>query len=85
MTQGTVEIDTGATPAGKLSVSFGLSALVTAPGQRPPLFLARDEKFFWTREWQAGERESETERRAGNLRRFGTSKDLLDWLRAPED
>ena len=50
-----------------------------------PLFVPRDELFFWTRAWQAGEAESAAERAAGNLRTFDDPNDLLRWLLTPED
>lgn len=53
--------------------------------KRPPLFIAADELFFWTTRWQAGERESATERERGNVKHFTEGKDLLNWLRADDD
>jgi len=52
---------------------------------RIPLFLPRDELFFWTHGWQEGERESAVEREAGNLRTFEDPKDLFRWLLSPDD
>ena len=50
-----------------------------------PRQIPRDELFFWTKKWQAGERESAAEREAGRLRHFKSGEDLLDWLHSPED
>ncbi len=63
----------------------GLWPAVTNPGQRPPLFVSRDEFFYWTAAWQTGERESAAEFRAGQGRRFTSRADLLGWLQAPGD
>lgn len=84
MTPATVELNPNSA-TGSTSAPLGLLPAATNPGQRPPLFAARDEVFFWTREWQAGERESAAEREAGNMRTFGNADDLLAWLRAPEE
>lgn len=50
-----------------------------------PLFVPRDELFYWTRAWQEGERESAAEREAGNLRYFEDPNELFRWLLSPED
>jgi hypothetical protein len=55
------------------------------PGQRPPFFVSRDELFFWTREWQRGERESAQAREAGELRVFDSVQDALSWLHSDDD
>ena len=49
-----------------------------------PLFVPKDELFFWTRAWQEGEAESATEREAGNLRTFDDPRDLFRWLLSDE-
>lgn len=52
---------------------------------RPPLMVSRDEAFFWTGGWQYGERESAAARERGEVRTFGSSQELIDWLRSDED
>lgn len=61
------------------------TSVLRGSGDRPPLFVPKDEIGFWTKKWQAGEAESARERAAGRLRSFDSGKDLLDWLDAPED
>ena len=36
--------------------------------------------YFWTPEWQAGERDADADIRAGRVRRFPTLDELLMWL-----
>lgn len=36
--------------------------------------------YFWTPEWQAGERDAEEEIREGRTHRFPTVEALLAWL-----
>ena len=69
---------------GKGYASLQLRPTVTNPGQRPPLFVSRDELFYWTAAWQAGERESSAELKAGQARRFASGEELLSWLRSPD-
>jgi hypothetical protein len=50
-----------------------------------PPSIARDEAFFWSRNWQQGELESQSERDAGNVVTFENRKELLRWLLSAED
>jgi hypothetical protein len=84
VTQGMVELHPNATKPSESSVTIGVGAPITA-GKRPPLFVTRDELFFWTAAWQKGEAESRAERDAGQIRRFDNGAELLDWLRSDED
>ena len=48
------------------------------------LATAQDQAWFWTKEWQAGEREAEADLAAGRYQAFDTMEDLiedLDWSR----
>lgn len=66
----------------KESASVSLTPPATNPGQRAPLFVAREDVFFYTRKWQEGERESADARTRGELRVFETGKDFSAWLDA---
>lgn len=83
---GTVEVNINSTTA-KPSTGVGFGPAVTHPGQRPPLFIAQDEIFFWTAAWQAGERESAAERAAGNSIVFDSDdpQDIIRWLHADDE
>jgi hypothetical protein len=53
--------------------------------RRVPLFIPRDQAYYWTREWQEGEAEADEEIRRGELRRFSDLDEALRWLDSPED
>ena len=40
-----------------------------------------DSAYFWTREWQAGEREADEDIRAGRLTSFDNAEDAMEYLR----
>jgi hypothetical protein len=50
-----------------------------------PVFVSREELFFWTQAWQEGERESAAAREAGEVVEFDSATDLLKWLLSDED
>ena len=45
---------------------------------REALATAEDQAWFWTEEWQAGEREAEADLVAGRYETFDTMEDLID-------
>jgi hypothetical protein len=53
--------------------------------RRMPLFVPRDQAYYWTREWQEGEAEADEEIRRGKLQRFKDVDDAMRWLDSPED
>ncbi len=42
----------------------------------------RDQAYFWTREWQEGEREADEDIRTGRLKTFDSVDDLIAELRS---
>lgn len=44
---------------------------------KPGKWIDPSQAYFWTKEWQAGEREVEEERRQGKVKRFRSVKDLI--------
>lgn len=83
MTPDSLEIRPGVT-SGKGSTDVTLAPPASSLEQ-PPLFVPRDELFFWSCEWQEGERESADARARDQLRVFESARELLDWLDTPED
>jgi hypothetical protein len=87
------EIATNGAPV-RLSETFaGSAAAKTALGAtntrepsrlRMPVFVPKDELFFWTRAWQEGEEESAAEREAGNLLTFENPRNFFNWLLSDE-
>lgn len=43
----------------------------------PKKFIPADQQWFWTEEWQAGEREAQAEIEAGNVKSFNSMEDFL--------
>ena len=43
---------------------------------------AAEQSYFWTPEWQAGEREAERDLAEGRTRTFDTMEEMLDFLNA---
>ena len=82
----TLEVNINSTAA-KPSMGVAVGSAVTNPGQRPPLFVARNELFFWSAAWQAGEREAAAEREAGRSIVFDGDdpEDIIRWLHADDE
>ena len=51
---------------------------------REALAAAEDQAWFWTNEWQAGEREAEADLAAGRYQVFDTMDDLIADLGWPQ-
>ncbi len=69
--------------AAKLEEGDLIEAEVTESGEvilRPLATVNRSQAWFWTPEWQAGEREATEQARRGEGERFGTGADFLDSL-----
>ncbi len=49
---------------------------------RPVKVVDASQAWFWSKEWQAGEREAGEDIRAGRVKRFKTVKDLAKDLRS---
>jgi len=56
---------------------------VLADYLREALATTEDQAWFWTEEWQAGEREAESDLAAGRYQSFDTMEDLIDDLGWP--
>jgi len=50
-----------------------------------PPRIAHSQAYFWTREWQAAEREVQRELDAGRSITFTSAEDALDWLDSDND
>lgn len=59
-----------------LEVSLSGGAIV----MRPKKLVDADQAWFWTAEWQAGEREANADIAAGRTRRFESGHDFLKTL-----
>ncbi len=43
------------------------------------------QRYYWTPEWQKGEREALEDLRAGRIRRFKNALDAIKWLNEEEE
>ncbi len=70
--------------AARLNEGDLLEAELTDEGilLRPQKVVDASQAWFWTPEWQAGEREADTDVAAGRGETFNSGEDLLDALRA---
>jgi len=69
--------------AAKLQEGDLIEAEVTENGEvilRPLATVARSQAWFWTPEWQAGEREATEQIQRGEIKRYETDADFLDSL-----
>jgi len=59
-----------------------LDAEITAEGilLRPQKVIDATQAWFWTAEWQKGEREADTDHARGHLETFGSGEELLTAL-----
>ncbi len=48
---------------------------------KPAKLVDPSQAYFWTKAWQAGEREAEDEIRRGHVKQFKSVKELMDDLR----
>jgi hypothetical protein len=55
---------------------------LSIPKLERPAVVPEDEEWFWTEDWQAGERAANEDLRAGRYQTFATVKELLNDLHA---
>ena len=70
--------------AARLEEGDLLDAEITADGilLRPQKVIDATQAWFWTPEWQAGEREADADRVAGRVESVGSGDEFLGALRA---
>lgn len=77
--------ETAKRPAGiELHVFETSSARAAGHSRDVPLFVPRDQAYYWTRQWQAGESEALRELAEGKARRFGSGAEAAQWLLADD-
>jgi len=54
-------------------------------GHGVPLFVPREQAYYWSLEWQMSESESLREILDGGARRFATGREAADWLLSDDD
>jgi hypothetical protein len=63
-------------PKEKINEAYRLMKWLSAPD---------DQKYFWTKEWQQGEREADEDIKAGRVKKFTNVNDLFADLDSDED
>jgi AbrB family looped-hinge helix DNA binding protein len=68
--------------AGRLEEGDLFEAEMTSEGilLRPQRLIDATQAWFWSPEWQAGEREADADRAAGGVETFSSSEEFLDAL-----
>jgi len=81
--RGQVTIPTGIRKAARLEEGDPLEVELVPEGilLRPRKVIDSTQAWFWTLEWQAGEREAEQEIASGGGTRYDTDEEFLDSLR----
>lgn len=49
---------------------------------KPKKIIDASQAYFWTEEWQKGERKADEDIRAGRVKRFKSSKEAIKYLRS---
>ena len=89
MTKTTITLPTDPTSGEKPS-SLMLRTYATASSgrqtpRRVPLFVPRDQAYYWTTQWQRDEAEALREIAEGKARRFSSGAAAAEWLVADDD
>lgn len=50
----------------------------------PTVEIPKDQAWFWTEEWQEGEREAEEDIKNGNTKSFKSAEKAIQWLNSDE-
>jgi hypothetical protein len=70
---------------GRALVDVGGETFSTTVRRRVPLFVARDQLYYWTRDWQVGEQEALRDLDEGRFRTFPDGASAAEWLLRDED
>jgi len=49
---------------------------------KPVMVIEKSQAYFWTKEWQEGEREAEEAKRKGRFKDFKKADEAIKWLRS---
>ncbi len=82
----TIDLAASATTSRTFIVS-GVGACATTPMRQggPPLVIPDSQEYYWTAEWQDGEREALAEIAAGQSKKFDSTQDAVRWLLRAKD
>jgi hypothetical protein len=60
-------------------------SMSTSLRERIPFFVARQQLYYWTRDWQAGEADALRDLKEGRFRTFPDGSSAAQWLLRDED
>jgi hypothetical protein len=66
-------------------IAFNGETYSTTVRRLMPFFVARDQLYYWTHEWQTGEAEAMRDLGEGRYRTFPDSTSAAEWLLRDED
>jgi antitoxin MazE len=49
---------------------------------KPVLVIEKSQTYFWSKDWQEGEKEAEAAKKKGNFKDFVRGKEAIKWLRS---
>lgn len=49
---------------------------------KPVLVIEKSQAYFWSQEWQEGEKEADEAKKKGNFKDFNKAKEAVKWLRS---
>jgi len=49
---------------------------------RPVMVIDKSQSYFWTEDWQKGEKEAEEAKRKGKFKEFEKADETIKWLRS---
>lgn len=49
---------------------------------KPVVVVDKSQAYFWTDEWQKGEKEAEEVKKKGEFKEFGSADEAVKWLRS---
>lgn len=84
----TITIPTGQTAEeypSSLTLPGYATAYAAGPLRRAPLFVPRDQAYYWTVAWQRDEAEALREIEEGKARRFPSGAAAAEWLLSDDD
>jgi hypothetical protein len=79
-----INLPTGPTseekPSSVVLPAYANASSAPQPSRRAPLFVPRDQAYYWTVAWQRDEVESLREIAEGKARRFSSGATAAEWL-----
>jgi antitoxin MazE len=49
---------------------------------KPVILIEKSQAYFWSKDWQEGEKKAETAKKKGNYKDFDKGEEAIKWLRS---